>query len=299
MKVSIVIPNWNGKKLLEKNLNSVLKAKNYKKNNILEIIIVDDASTDDSVDFLEKNYSKDIRLIKHAKNRGFATTVNRGVSYAKGKLICLLNTDVIPSEKFLQNVVKHFANKNIFAVGLHEMGYGPALGYFKNGFFQHANMGELETVSKSMWASGGSAVFSKRIWKKLKGLDEVLFSPFYWEDVDLGYRAHKRGYEVLWEPSSNVVHKHESVINESNFKKKNLDITKERNYLLFNWKNITSNKLFRQHLFYLVKKCISHPGYLKVVFSSLKRIDDVKRLRKREIRYSKVSDEAVFAKFFL
>lgn len=299
MAVSIVIPNWNGKNLLEKNLFSVLKAKNYKPNDILEIIIVDDASTDDSIQFLEKNYSKDIRLIKHTKNRGFAAAVNRGVSYARGKHVCLLNTDVIPSPKFLEKVIPHFRNRKVFAVGLHEMGYGASLGYFKDGFFQHGNMGELPHITRSMWASGGSAVFSKKIWRRLKGLDEALYSPFYWEDVDLGYRAHKRGYEILWEPSAHVVHKHESIINDSNFNRKRLIMIKERNYLLFNWKNITSRKLFNQHVLGLIDRIFKHPGYLKVVFASLKKYKEVRRLRRREIRYSKVSDEAIFAKFII
>ncbi len=85
--VSIVIPNWNGRALLEKNLPSILLAKKNKKNRILEIIIVDDGSTDDSVPFLKKEYATSIRLIKHTKNRGFASAVNNGVRMAKGAYV--------------------------------------------------------------------------------------------------------------------------------------------------------------------------------------------------------------------
>jgi len=67
-KVSVIIPNLNGEKLLEKNLPSFIKAWEYKKNNILEIIIVDDGSEDESVKFLKENYPA-IKLIKHTKNR--------------------------------------------------------------------------------------------------------------------------------------------------------------------------------------------------------------------------------------
>ena len=71
MKVSVVITCWNGKDLLEKNLPKVLKAKEYKNNKIEEILIVDDASTDDSVAFLSENYSQ-IRVVKHKVNLGYA-----------------------------------------------------------------------------------------------------------------------------------------------------------------------------------------------------------------------------------
>jgi len=298
MKISIVIPVWNGAEFLRKNTSALLDAKNNKKNNITEIIMVDDSSSDDSVEFISQ-YDGQIRLIKHTKNRGFAATVNRGVSYAKGSLICLLNQDIIVSKNFLEKITTHFEDNKVFAVGLHEMGYGPAIGYFSDGFFQHKNQGEKNEVTQSMWASGGSAVFRKKIWKKLKGLDEVLFSPFYWEDVDISYRAYKRGFKVLWEPDSHVVHKHESSINKDNFKLRKINFIKERNYLLFNWKNITSKKLFAEHKYYLIKRIFSHPGYLRVVLAALKRYQDVKRLRKRELRYSKVSDEAIYASFYL
>ena len=77
MEVSIVIPNYNGKELIEKNLPHVLKAKKYPGNNIKEIIIVDDGSYDDSVNFIKKSFPE-IRLIVHKKNRGFYCAVNTG-----------------------------------------------------------------------------------------------------------------------------------------------------------------------------------------------------------------------------
>lgn len=295
--VSIVIPNWNGKELLKKNLSSVIKAKSFSGNNIVEIVVVDDASTDDSVAFLEKNFSNDIRLIKHTENRGFSVTVNRGVRSAKGSLVCLLNTDVIPSDKFLAPVLKHFSDDQLFAVGLHEMGYGPSKGFFKDGYIQHGNYGELKDTHISFWASGGSGVFSKKIWKELHGLDEELYSPFYWEDIDIGYRAYKRGYKIAWEPGAHVVHKHESTISTSNFRKRYMDRIKERNQLLFTWKNLTSRKLFKKHVIKLVERTISHPGYIKIILLALKKRKILSKRRKREIKQSTVSDEVVFAKF--
>lgn len=296
MTVSIVIPNWNGKALLEKNLPKVIDARKNPKNEIIEIIVVDDDSMDDSVEFLKNNFSE-VRIIRRTENKGFSSTVNMGVRHAKGKLICLLNTDVIPEKNFLENIHKHFKDKNVFAVGLHEKGYGPAKGEFKDGYLMHGNYGELKEVHESLWASGGSAVFSKKIWQTLKGLDEALYSPFYWEDVDLGYRAQKRGYKILWEPQALVEHKHESVINSDNFKKRNLDLVKERNILLFTWKNVTSKTYFNKHIARLIKRSIMHPGYVKVIVAALKKRKLVLKKRKREILESKLSDEAVLSKF--
>lgn len=298
MNVTVVIPVWNGEYLLRKNIDALINAKKNSRNSIHEIIVVDDASDDGSVEFL-KSYKDDIKVIKHTKNRGFATSVNRGFSYAKTPLVCLLNQDIIVTENFLDKVIRHFKDKKVFAVSLHEMGYGPFMGFFVKGFFGFSNLEEFDKPVETMWASGSSAVFRRKIWRKLNGLDEVLFHPFYWEDVDISYRAQKRGYEIIWESSAHVVHNHKSVINEEFFSTKNLIKIKERNYLLFTWKNITSTKLFREHIFELLKRVISKPTYLPIVLDALKKIKDVRRLRKRERKFSTVSDEAVYAKFVI
>jgi glycosyltransferase involved in cell wall biosynthesis len=145
MTVSIVIPNYNGEELLAKNLPLVLEAKKEKKNKILEIIVVDDASTDKSV-YLIKKYFPQVRLIRHKVNRGFAASVNMGVRNAKGKLTALLNTDVKPEKNFLSPVFKHFKGNDVFAVSFHEKGFGWAKGVFEDGFIIHAKGTEVEEV---------------------------------------------------------------------------------------------------------------------------------------------------------
>jgi GT2 family glycosyltransferase len=297
MKVSIIIPNWNGQKLLAKNLPHVIHTKKYKKNNIREIIIVDDGSTDDSVKFLNKNFKSDIQLVKHTKNRGFSSAVNTGARTAKGQLLCLLNTDVIPNKNFLQTVIPIFSDKDVFAVGLHEEGYGPPAVMFKNGYIHHINSSEPNKISESFWVSGGSGVFRRDIWMQLRGLDEILLTPFYREDIDICYRAAKRGYKNLWAPKALVKHKHESIINTDNFDKKYMDIIKERNELLIHWKNITSPNFFRKHISGVLSRTIKHPGYSKVVFEALKKLKKTMNARSREKKESTVSDEAIFAKF--
>lgn len=295
VEISIIIPNWNGAFLMRKNLPAVVKAKHNKKNKILEIIVVDDASTDESVSLLKKEFSKEVRVIKHKVNRRFAAAVNTGVRFAKGTHVCLLNTDVIPSENFLEKVVNYLTKDDVFGVTLHEKGYGPATGIF-DGYMKHASGKENKVVRETLWISGGSGVFSRKIWNQLKGLDGDLYAPFYWEDVDLGYRAHKRGYKLLWEPSAHVIHNHES-INSTNFSRKYLSRVKERNELLFTWRNITSANMTKKHISALFNRVKRHLGYLRIVLMALSKWKVVSAKRKKEKEESTVSDEAVFAKF--
>jgi GT2 family glycosyltransferase len=289
------MPNWNGRSLLEKNLPFVLKAMRNKKNQIGEIIIVDDFSSDDSVGFLKKEYKGKIKLVVHKTNRGFSSAVNTGVRTANGQLVCLLNTDVLVSENFLVSVIKDFSDEQVFAVSLHEKGFGYAKGKFHDGFIVHEPGGEPENTRNSFWASGGSAVFRRKIWMELKGLDEVLLSPFYWEDIDISYRAQKRGYKVLWEPEAHVVHAHEG--STSKLSRGYVNLIRERNQLLFIWKNLTSHNLFRKHIRGVVRRVVRHPGYIRVVFAALGKLGQARKLRDKEKHESRVSDEAIFGMF--
>src|SRR5687767_525626 len=113
--VSIVIPNFNGEKLIEKNFPKVVEAWKNPQNNIKEVVIVDDGSWDNSISFIKSTYPE-VKLVKHKINRGFSASVNTGVRSAKGDLILLLNTDVLPDKDFLVPVIPHFEDKRVFAV---------------------------------------------------------------------------------------------------------------------------------------------------------------------------------------
>lgn len=292
---SIIIPNWNGRDLLEKNLPYILGAKSNLKNKILEIIVVDDKSTDDSVTFLQKNFANRIKLIKHTKNRGFSSAVNTGVRSAKGELIVLLNSDVKPEKNFLESVYPLFKDSDVFAVSMREPGYSYARGHFKDGYIVHSPARDSKKVEETFWVSGGSGVYRRNIWIALGGMDEKVLSPLYWEDVDLGYRALKRGYKLLWNPNSVVHHTHESTVKK--LSKKYVQRIQERNHLLFIWKNLTSKNLFRKHLVGLLQRVMKGPGYIVIIFMALGRFSAVAKARAKEKKESKISDEAVLAKF--
>ena len=287
MKTSIVIPNWKGKNLLEKNLPAVLATQPD------ELIVVDDASPDDSVSFLEKNYPQ-IKIVKHKKNLGFAQAVNSGVAAAKGEIVALLNLDVVPEKEALRAILPNFEDKEVFAVSFNEPQFSWARIFWKQGFVGHESGQKTDKTHISAWASGGSAAFRKSVWFDLGGFDP-LFHPFYWEDIDLSYRAWKRGFQILWEPKAMVHHKHEAIIGK-NFSKNYIDFVSRRNQLLFIWKNITDWQMILEHKFFLAPKMIN-PRYWKVFLAAKMKMPKILAGRIKEYRQERVSDKEIFEKF--
>ncbi len=296
MKISIVIPNYNGLHLLEKNLPKVFDAVDNLKNNISEVVIVDNGSVDDSVLYLNSNYKGRFKLIRHSKNRGFSTAINVGVRATHGDLVLLLNNDVSPEADFLVEAQKLFTDDNLFGVSLHERGYGPLRAVFNNGIIDIGNpKPESNNNELTFYVSGAAGLFRKKIWQELGGMDERLLSPFYWEDIDICYRALKRGYTNMWCPDGKVIHNHEST--SSKMPKKYVSRIKERNQLLMLWKNIHSKALLTKHFNNLIRRALKSPGYMLIIFMTLPKLSRLIKARRREIKESVVSDEAVFQKY--
>lgn len=249
-KISIVIPNYNGGQLLAKNLPQVIKCCPND-----QIIVVDDASSDNSVDLLKSKF-KQIKLIQLTKNHGFAYAVNCGVQKSENDLVLLLNTDVVPRANFLKNVFLYFKNEKTFAVGMadysHENGSlivrGRGGANFKKGFINHFAL--KAERAETFWVSGGSGLFDKKKFLELCGFD-TNFAPFYWEDIDLSYRAWKRGYICYFEPSAKVDHFH----SEGSIRKNKSNIliksSSYKNQFIFIWKNITDYNILAQHMIWL------------------------------------------------
>ncbi|MBI4058837.1 glycosyltransferase family 2 protein [Candidatus Microgenomates bacterium] len=288
MMTSVIIPNWNGEDLIEKNFSSWVDL------GADEIIVVDDYSTDKSIEKL-KVQSEKCKVIENNKNLGFARSVNKGVKAAQGDIIILLNTDVKPDKNLIKAILPHFNDEKVFGVSFAEEKFSWSRGLWKDGFIQHEPGERINNLHETFWISGGSGAFRKSIWDELGGLDEI-YAPFYWEDVDLCYRALKRGYKLLWEPRAKVLHKHEGTIGKY-FSKSYVNFIQERNQLLLIWKNITSKKMFREHINGLMGRLLRSPGYIKVVLAALTKLSQIKKSRLQEIREAKVTDEEVFAQF--
>ncbi|MBI2268189.1 MAG: glycosyltransferase family 2 protein [Candidatus Blackburnbacteria bacterium] len=288
MTTVVVIPNWNGLVLLERNLPAVMKLKAD------EIIVVDDCSSDESVAFLEKNYPQVI-LIKNEKNLGFSRSVNKGVLAASSDIVFLLNSDVIPSLGIVKPVLAHFKKPDVFGVSFAEVGYSWAKPKLTHGYLGHESGEKTNKAHDTFWVSGGSGAFRRSMWLELGGMD-TLFTPFYWEDVDLSLRALKKGWKLIWEPKAIVEHKHESTINTTYFSRRYLHYIKERNELLFNWKYLDKKYLFRQHFPGIIWR-LKHPGYLIVLLLALSKLPFVLRQRVLVRQESFLSIKDVLLKF--
>lgn len=289
--ISIVIPTWNGENRLKKNLPKVLAV--AKKNHIKEIIVVDDKSKDNSVKVI-KNEFPEVTLLQKDKNTGFSSTVNLGVSKTSADLVVLLNNDASPKEDFLDALLPLFDDQEVFSVSCNVGGIWNKA-EFKNGFFWHSQAkdgGYTDKPHQTLWASGGSGIFRKDIWDQLGGLDE-LFDPFYEEDVDLGYRALKRGFINLWEPKSLVEHYKEPGVIATQISSEKVARIAQRNQLQFIWKNITSQNLIRQHKIALIKKILTNPKYLIVFLSAFVNLPKILGERAIEVKESKLTDEEI------
>jgi len=259
MKISVVITNWNGLPILQKNLESIIKNSPEAE----ELILADDASQDKSILFAQKIQKKypQLKIIAHKNNLGFGANSNDAVNQSKGDLVVLLNNDIYPHPKYITNALKHFNDPNVFGVGFAELGHENWAKFFwKNGYLQHEpGTSNNNQVHISGWVSGGSSIVRKSLFQKLGGFDSV-YQPFYCEDLDLGYRAWK----------CIVEHHHETTM--SKFSPNFLNYVKERNRLLNTWRNITDPNLLNQNKLALVGRVLNGPNYIKIIRAAKKQI---------------------------
>ena len=205
-----------------------------------------------------------------------------------------MNSDVVLKNNSFINSLKYFnIDSKLFAIGFAQIEkdgkkVGSNLGYFKNGLIHHSNklITNHQSLITNFWAEGGSSIFRKDIFAKLGMLDE-LFNPFYWEDIDLSYRALKSGYKVLFDPNVEVEHHHESTIGKY-FDKKKILKTAFRNQIIFQWKNITDFDLLLNHVFNMPRFVII-PGF----FDALIRLPLILKSRKKSIKSFTMKDRDV------
>lgn len=250
-KISLIITTWNGRHLLEKHLPFVfdaIKRCSY----ACELIVVDDCSSDGTAEYLSRNYPA-VKVVRLDVNKGFAGANNAGAKAAGGELLIILNNDVEVTPDFIDPLVRHFDEQDVFAVGCSikmrgiRKESGLTRGCFKRAFLQvEHSWDEYNKGVPVLYASGSAFMCDRKKFMELGGFDTI-FDPFYWEDVDLSYRAWKRGYRVLFEPNSVIYHMHQATNNISNFNRISLSLPKEANKYLFIWKNISEPRYLLQH----------------------------------------------------
>ena len=142
-------------------------------------------------------------------------------------------------------------------------------------------------------------MFDRDIFLQLGGFDELL-SPFYWEDVELSYRAWKRGYTVLYEPRSVARHRISSTIGK--LKRRRVRRVEKRNRLLFHWINLHDSGMLASHVAWVVLLALTaplrlNPGFLSSLASALKLLPEARKRRLEEKRAAKLSDKDVLRVF--
>ena len=241
---SVVIPNWNGKDLLEKYLPSVIEA--LAGNPANEILVVDNGSTDGSAEFVAAAFPQ-VKLLALPRNLGFGGGSNAGIRAAANNVVVLLNSDMRVAPDFLAPLLEGFADSEVFAVSCqiffadpHRLREETGLtqGWWQDGGLRvrHRADAGIDELFPCFYPGGGSSAFDRAKFLELGGFDP-LFEPFYLEDAALGYLAWKRGWKVLYQPRSVVYHEHRGTIGKK-FRADEIDAVLKKNYVLFCWKNI-------------------------------------------------------------
>jgi len=255
---TVQILNWNGKHLLEESIPAALEAVKSVEGDH-ELAVVDNGSTDGSVDFVRERYPE-VRLVLLDRNYRFTGGNNRGLQTSSRDIVVFLNNDMVVDPGFLPPLLAGFRDPAVFAMTSQVFFWdknrrreetGKTRARYENGFFTmwHDEVASDEESADGIpvfWGGGGSCAFNREKYLEIGGLD-TLFDPFYVEDTDISYQAWKRGWKCLLAPSSHVVHRHRAT-NKPKFGEDFVDNTIRRNQYLFIWKNLTETRLMVEHL---------------------------------------------------
>jgi len=273
MTVAIAILNWNGKNWLEKFLPSVIKYSSE-----AEVFVIDNASTDDSILYLQSNYPQ-VKIISNPNNSGFAAGYNLGLKSVTADIYCLLNSDVEVTENWILPIRKLFSErrdiaaiqpkildynqKNKFEFAGAGGGLIDNLGYpyCRGRIFDdiETDHGQYDDETEIFWASGCSLFIRSEDFWKMNGFDERFFA--HQEEIDLCWRLQNEGRKIYYTGKSQVYHVGGGTLKKENPQKTYLNF---RNNLSMMLKNLPASKAFfilflRLHLdgyaaFYLAYK---------------------------------------------
>lgn len=263
MLCSVIILNWNGEAMLRRYLPSVLS---YTQSDEIEVVVADNGSTDGSLTYLQ---TQSVRIIKLEKNYGFAEGYNQAIAQVDSEYVVLLNSDVEVTAGWLDTLLSfmrthanvaavqpkilswqskedaliHGKNQILFEHAGAAGGMIDSLGYpyCRGRFLSHLEVdrGQYDTTVPVFWASGACLLIRREVYNQVGGLDAVFFA--HQEEIDLCWRLHCRGYEVMAVPESMVYHLGGGALGYENPKKTFLNF---RNNLLMLYKNMPSRTMW-------------------------------------------------------
>lgn len=252
--VAVVILNWNGRNFLEKFLPSVVSS-TYPN---MEVVVADNASTDDSVAFVTVAYPS-VRIILNESNGGFSKGYNNALKKVKSDYYVLLNSDVEVERGWIEPIIKlmeadatigicqpkilAYSNKDYFEYA------GAAGGWVDRYYYPFARGRVFDVCEKDeaqynhpqacFWASGAAMFIRSNLYHQLGGLDEFFFA--HMEEIDLCWRAQMAGYQIFCQPTSVVYHVGGGTLPKGNSKKAYLNF---RNSLIMMYKNLPAGEAF-------------------------------------------------------
>lgn len=247
--IAVVILNWNGKALLEQFLPSVMRHSPE-----AVIYMADNASTDDSVAFVEANFPE-VKIIRNSGNYGYAGGYNKALEQVEEDYYALVNSDVEvtdgwllpvlelfeddPETAIIQPKILDFKNKTHFEYAGAAGGFIDKFGYpFCRGrIFDtvEEDKGQYDDTTQIFWASGACFFIRKKVFRELKGFDEDFFA--HQEEIDLCWRAFNKNYNVRFCGKSVIYHVGGATLQNTNPRKTYLNF---RNSLLMMVKNLPS-----------------------------------------------------------
>jgi GT2 family glycosyltransferase len=308
MRVSLIMPTFNGLTLLQKHLPTLLAARGVSE---AELVIADDGSSDGTVEWLRDQVPQ-AKVVALPTNGGFSRACNAAIQASTGDVLVLLNNDVAVDDGFLGPLLEALdSDSSVFAVnsrillpGQEMLDEGEKTGGFHNGIFyvdcQRDPARRAMATAPTLYATACAAAYRRSMVSQLGGFDE-LYSPCYWEDVDLSYRALKRGWKVLYEPRSIVYHQHETTT--ARLDPRFTAMVKHRNAFLFVWKNIGDARWTAASLALGPWVALYHrlrdgdAAVLRGWWAAVRVWPQVAPRRAREKRESSVTDRAVLAGF--
>lgn len=222
IELSIIVISYNTKKITENCLKSIETS--LKQSPLsYEVILVDNASTDGSIERFKSNdlRFKNLKIIENKNNLGFAKANNQGVKEAKGKYILFLNSDIVVLENAIEKLLAFFKQNEITIQFLggkllnKDNSPQPSCGpfyslpvifgaLFLKGDYWGLTRYSPNTVKEVDWISGACILTKKEYYNAVGGFDEQIF--MYMDEIDLLYRAKKKNYRVFFYPETEFIH---------------------------------------------------------------------------------------------
>ncbi len=253
IKTAVVILNWNGKAFLEKFLSGIIEHSNA------EIVIADNASTDDSIPWVREHFPG-VRILEMSKNTGFTGGYNEALQQVKAQYYILLNSDIEVTPGWVDPLIRileenpdvaacqpklrayerptHFEYAGAAGGFIDKWGYPFCRGRLFDTLEE--DRGQYNDTMEVFWATGACLCIKAELFHRVKGFDDYFFA--HMEEIDLCWRLKNLGYKIICCPESEILHVGGGTLPKTNPRKTYLNF---RNNLTMLYKNLPEHRVSR------------------------------------------------------